>query len=627
MAIDPLIKKETDVIRNEQWADKVRSSIANGLDYMSEDVVEIDNRQKSLESDFVAVQQDARSNTPSGAELAVAAGEYNTLGERLDAEEQKVAAQLAQIAINPKSFGAVGDGTSHPLSDHFPTLADAQFVYPLATSLNDEMDWAALQKTINYAYDNNLRINVPKGVFLINKPLIVYGRSDVNTDKSTFITGSGRRTTVIMKTTHSTLSGGEYAGIDAAMFIANEYVKNATPITNYYTNQSIARKIFLDSFTLDSSTDTPVEYAVYTLGIYHSKLFNIEYTDGFNNGMYSKIYNCYNTYERLEVAVKRVGFDFLSPISGNSTINFKDVHINGVDVYGYKIKGGARFENCSSDGGALMPYYFINAKVLMDFCHFESPAAKGAIEAVASDVTIIKNGIEIQMTNGSSTFKVRTNSLIHVIDSSLSVANRGSAFPSTSPGRMIDADVSSRVVFDNLTYKEGSYDIETFYSISENEKKILFDRKRRSEPYHTYTSYVASSTPSADFPVINAITTPETIYFTSTGPGTAALVFGNKVNLANYSRVYLRATIDLNGTGNGDNTYGVRVRINDTKNAAGQVFQGTPAVFARSSDPYFYDATDKELFIDVSDLFGEYYIEIATNKESAIAIKEVALLK
>lgn len=96
MAIDPLIKKETDVIRNEQWADKVRSSIANGLDYMSEDVVEIDNRQKSLESDFVAVQQDARSNTPSGAELAVAAGEYNTLGERLDAEEQKVAAQLAQ---------------------------------------------------------------------------------------------------------------------------------------------------------------------------------------------------------------------------------------------------------------------------------------------------------------------------------------------------------------------------------------------------------------------------------------------------------------------------------------------------------------------------------------------------
>lgn len=100
MAIDPLIKKETDVIRNEQWADKVRSSIANGLDYMSEDVVEIDNRQKSLESDFVAVQQDARSNAPSGAELAVAAGEYNTLGERLDAEEQKVAAQLAQNMLN-----------------------------------------------------------------------------------------------------------------------------------------------------------------------------------------------------------------------------------------------------------------------------------------------------------------------------------------------------------------------------------------------------------------------------------------------------------------------------------------------------------------------------------------------
>jgi hypothetical protein len=48
----------------------------------------------------------------------------------------------------PEDFGAIGDGLSHHLSGVYATLADAQVVYPFATSLSQEIDYCALQKAI-----------------------------------------------------------------------------------------------------------------------------------------------------------------------------------------------------------------------------------------------------------------------------------------------------------------------------------------------------------------------------------------------------------------------------------------------------------------------------------------------
>lgn len=46
----------------------------------------------------------------------------------------------------PVFWGAVCDTFPHALSTRYATLADAQAVYPAAVSLNDQIDWAALQK-------------------------------------------------------------------------------------------------------------------------------------------------------------------------------------------------------------------------------------------------------------------------------------------------------------------------------------------------------------------------------------------------------------------------------------------------------------------------------------------------
>lgn len=53
------------------------------------------------------------------------------------------------MAVTPEDFGAIGNGVSHPISERFQTLGQAQGVYPHVTSMTDECDWAAWQAAIN----------------------------------------------------------------------------------------------------------------------------------------------------------------------------------------------------------------------------------------------------------------------------------------------------------------------------------------------------------------------------------------------------------------------------------------------------------------------------------------------
>lgn len=72
--------------------------------------------------------------------------------------------------ITPKDFGAIGDGTSHLLSERFTTLAAAKEIYPHAIALTDEIDWAALQAGVNsLTYGQVFKDG--GGSFVINRPL------------------------------------------------------------------------------------------------------------------------------------------------------------------------------------------------------------------------------------------------------------------------------------------------------------------------------------------------------------------------------------------------------------------------------------------------------------------------
>lgn len=63
--------------------------------------------------------------------------------------------------VTPEQFGAIGDGTLHLLSERFSTLAEAQVYYPLATSLSQSIDWAAMQKADTEARASKRGVRCP----------------------------------------------------------------------------------------------------------------------------------------------------------------------------------------------------------------------------------------------------------------------------------------------------------------------------------------------------------------------------------------------------------------------------------------------------------------------------------
>lgn len=78
-----------------------------------------------------------------------------------------VSADEESSYVNIRLFGAVGDGTTHPLSEFFATLGEAQVVYPLATTLTSEIDLEALKKAVNDSPSGST-ILFPKGNYLID---------------------------------------------------------------------------------------------------------------------------------------------------------------------------------------------------------------------------------------------------------------------------------------------------------------------------------------------------------------------------------------------------------------------------------------------------------------------------
>ncbi|MFL9921014.1 hypothetical protein PQR75_37765 [Paraburkholderia fungorum] len=77
--------------------------------------------------------------------------------------------------VDPRDFGAIADGTSHPLSARYRTLGDARAVYPFAATLGHEIDWCAIQAAINAG----AQVKVSRGHFRINETLSLRSNSEI----------------------------------------------------------------------------------------------------------------------------------------------------------------------------------------------------------------------------------------------------------------------------------------------------------------------------------------------------------------------------------------------------------------------------------------------------------------
>ena len=109
------------------------------------------------------------------AEDGLTQKQINAAQKTTNAAQKRKNAEILSV----KDFGAIGDDTLHPVSEwtavgsriYYKDLAAIQADYPHVTSLDDAIDWAAAQKSLNdlnYAYFPHSKTR-----YVINKTLVI----------------------------------------------------------------------------------------------------------------------------------------------------------------------------------------------------------------------------------------------------------------------------------------------------------------------------------------------------------------------------------------------------------------------------------------------------------------------
>ena len=121
---------------------------------------------------------------------------------------------------NVKAYGAVGDGSTHPLSDVYADLAAAQAVYPFVSALTQELDYAGWQAAINAAeLAGGGLVFGPAGTYLIDTAL----ENDAN---NVTIAGMGYSTCLKTRTAATVSHILRIKGPDAATQICGWCVRD-----------------------------------------------------------------------------------------------------------------------------------------------------------------------------------------------------------------------------------------------------------------------------------------------------------------------------------------------------------------------------------------------------------------
>ena len=164
--------------------------------------------------------------------------------------------------LSPWDYGAIADGTLHPLSEIYTTLSDAQIVYPLVTSLSQSIDYAALQKCVNQMNTRGAAGMTcgGRGRFCINESVVINKTASVN-EANKYIDFSGAEICTYQGTTilnnDTTFTDWSLTGVTISSNGLEFTGINTVQSTATYTmNNLIVGKKYAVSLTTESYTNT-----------------------------------------------------------------------------------------------------------------------------------------------------------------------------------------------------------------------------------------------------------------------------------------------------------------------------------------------------------------------------------
>lgn len=213
-AIDPSLRAEensANAVNKSQIAEKISNEavdIANSVqEQLNQTIIEGDS---SVEAAQARVDADGKIYTTLKERIDKNLGKNSIFRENDQTIMEKLAFEAEERSINPKRYGAIGDGSSHPLSEMFSSLQEAQTVFPHVASLENEIDWAVIQNCIYIAQETQRRITIPRGIYVLDNTLNLQTSGNQAPLKVSGETGKGsffRRTNITVFKPTSTLIG------------------------------------------------------------------------------------------------------------------------------------------------------------------------------------------------------------------------------------------------------------------------------------------------------------------------------------------------------------------------------------------------------------------------------------
>lgn len=249
-----------------------------------------------------------------------------------------VESSLEDIAINVKSFGAIGDWSSHKLNSIFLSLEEAKKVYPCASSLDDEIDWCAIQTALN----NSTNVYIPYGGYTINKTLLL--------KDGTILKGASNKASQIL-----------YSPKDKILFDTNAENSYIT-----ISDMAISNTNLSPSGTCGTdNTAIAINYKSCTYGHFNNlKIYGFDVGIDFgSNSWVQNVYNC--TIQNCNKAIKGGG-------------EFNSIAINKVIAlfcdYGFYIGGGRTISitDCCVERNNIGIYKYDNGSIEISKTYFEA---------------------------------------------------------------------------------------------------------------------------------------------------------------------------------------------------------------------------------------------------------------
>lgn len=216
--------------------------------------------------------------------------------------------------ITPEDFGAVGDGTSRPVSQWlaggardrgYANLAAIQAAYPHVTALTDELDWAALQAAVNAAKASGRKVRA-LGHYAVNQTTVIDGPARLLGDAWGDENTSANPNPASVKGSRLTATAAMGEMIRVKSDVAQSYIRGVEVSGLFLNAAGLATKCLYVSLADKCRFSDLLGYAATTAGFDFSDDNGAGAAICFDN----KIDRIYYNWNSAVAATSSVGFQF-----------------------------------------------------------------------------------------------------------------------------------------------------------------------------------------------------------------------------------------------------------------------------------------------------------------------------